>query len=133
MTGYLIALESADDQHHDAAIRHWNEFIRQRPELVTTSFVLDEVVTFFVTRGRHAKGVEIAERLLQSSSVQVEHVNEELFLAAFEFLKTRRDKGFSRTDCVSFVLMDRFSIRGDLAFDGHFEQAGFTRLPLARR
>jgi predicted nucleic acid-binding protein len=78
-TGYLIALEAADDQHHVAAVRHWRAFVQSRPRLVTTSFVLDEVATFFNSRGRHAKAVEVVERLLASPSVQVVHVDEDLF------------------------------------------------------
>jgi predicted nucleic acid-binding protein len=130
-TGYLIAIDSADDQYHATAIAHWRDLVRSRPELVTTGFVLDEVVTFFVSRGRHAKAVEITERLLSSPSVRLVHVNGELFRAAFEYLKKRPDKRFSLTDCVSFVLMARLGIQTALAFDAHFEQAGYTRLPSA--
>lgn len=128
-TGCLIALEAADDQHHAAAIRHWQEFLRTRPRLVTTSFVLDEVVTFFTSRSRHAKAIEVGKRLLTSPSVRLVHVDEELFRAAFEYLERRPDKRFSLTDRVSFVLMDRLGVRQALAFDAHFEQAGFARLP----
>jgi uncharacterized protein len=128
-TGYLIAVEAANDQHHAAAVRHWHAFMRERPRIVTTSFVLDEVATFFTSRGHHAKAVEIVKRLLASPSVLVVHVDEELFRAAFEYLERRPDKRFSLTDCVSFVLMDRRGIRQALAFDAHFEQAGFSRLP----
>jgi predicted nucleic acid-binding protein len=48
-TGYVIALEAADDQYHDAAVQHWRGFIAQLSPLVTTSYVFDEVVTFFNT------------------------------------------------------------------------------------
>ena len=130
--GYLIALESADDQHHAVAVRHWRGFLPTHPRLVTTSFVLDEVVTFFTSRGRHAKAVEIGRRLLTSRSVSLVHVDEELFRSAFAYLERRPDKRFSLTDCVSFVLMSQLGIQEALAFDAHFEQAGFTRLPPAR-
>jgi len=128
-TGYLVALESASDQHHAAATEHWRELSRSRPRLLTTSFVLDEVITFFVSRGRHSKAVEIGKWLLASSSVRLVHVDEELFRAAFEYLEQRSDKLFSLTDCASFVLMERLAIREALSFDSHFEQAGFTRTP----
>jgi predicted nucleic acid-binding protein len=130
-TGYLIAVEWADDQHHTAAAVHWRDYVRGGPRLVTTSFVLDEVVTFFVSRGRHAKAMEIADRFLASPSVRLVHVDEELFVAAFEYLRKRPDKRFSLTDCVSFVLMTRLGIQKALAFDSHFEQAGYIRLPPA--
>jgi predicted nucleic acid-binding protein len=128
-TGYLVALEAADDQHHAAALRHWRAFMQTRPHLVTTSFVLDEVATFFNSRGRHAKAVEIGERVLGSPSVQLIHVDEELFAAAWSYFRRRGDKRFSLTDCVSFVLMQRLGIEAALAFDAHFTQAGFQTLP----
>jgi predicted nucleic acid-binding protein len=130
--GYLIALEAADDQHHAAAVRHWRGFLPTHPRLVTTSFVLDEVVTFFNSRGRHSKAVEVGSRLLASPSVRLVHVDEELFRSAFAYLERRPDKRFSLTDCVSFVLMSQLGIQEALAFDAHFEQAGFTRLPPTR-
>lgn len=46
-TGYLIALEASDDQYHKVALAHWQNLTRSLPSLVTTSFVFDEVVTFF--------------------------------------------------------------------------------------
>lgn len=128
-TGYLIALEAADDQHHIAALRHWRALVSERPQLVSTSFVLDEVATFFNRRGRHAKAVEVGERLLASPSVQFVHVDEELFQAAWSYFERRADKRFSLTDCVSFVLMEQLGIKTALAFDAHFVQAGFQTLP----
>lgn len=128
-TGYLVALEAADDQHHPAAVRHWRGFVQSRPRLITTSFVLDEVATFFNSRGRHAKAVEVVDRLLASPSVQLVHVNEDLFGAAWGYFRERKDKRFSLTDCVSFVLMQQLGIETALAFDAHFVQAGFRTLP----
>lgn len=128
-TGYLIALEAADNQHHIAALQKWRGCIQSRPQIVTTSFVFDEVATFFNSRGRHAKAVEIGERLLASPSVQLVHVDEDLFQAAWAYFGRRPDKRFSLTDCVSFVLMERLRIESALAFDAHFVQAGFRTLP----
>jgi len=131
-SGYLIALDSTADQHHASATQHWRGFARMRPRLITTNLVMTEVVNFFVNRGRHAKAVEVGNRLLASQAVQMVHVDELLFGAGFEYLRNRPDKRFSLTDCVSFVLMERLGIREALAFDAHFEQAGFVRLPSAR-
>jgi predicted nucleic acid-binding protein len=131
-TGSLIAIEMVADQHHSAAIGSWRQILRDPPQFVTTSSVLSELITFFTSRGRHAKAVDIAENLKASASVRVVHVDEELFEAGFEYLKRRPDKRFSLTDCISFVLMNRLGIQQALAFEAHFEQAGFTRIPLAR-
>ena len=46
-TGYLLALETANDQYHQAAVQHWQRMATVLPPLVATSYVFDEVVTFF--------------------------------------------------------------------------------------
>lgn len=56
-------------------------------------------------------------------------MDEELFHAAWAYFRHREDKRFSRTDCVSFVLMERLGLENALAFDAHFVQAGFRTLP----
>ncbi|MFQ5674347.1 MAG: type II toxin-antitoxin system VapC family toxin [bacterium] len=72
-TGYIIALESADDQNHDAALKYWESLSESLPQLLTTSYIFDEVVTFFNGRNQHAKAVEIGNRLLRSPTVQFVH------------------------------------------------------------
>ena len=98
-------------------------------KLVTTSYVFDEVVTFLNSRGLHDKAVEVGNRLIQSPSVNLVHVDDDLFQSAWEYLQTHQDKTYSLTDCISFVLMGRLAITTALAFDQHFTQAGFERLP----
>jgi len=128
-TSYLIALEAVDDQHHGAASAHWQHLSKSLPLLVTTSYVLDEVVTFFNSRDRHAKAVEIGNLLLESSSVQLIHVDEVLFHEAWRYFTRHSDKSYSLTDCASFIVMRRLRIRGALTFDRHFGQAGFEQQP----
>ena len=128
-TGYLLALELANDQNHQRALSHWQRMRAELPRLVTTSYVLDEVVTFFNSRGFHTKAVEVGERLLRSPSVNLIHVDEALFRAAWHYFRKREDKAYSLTDCVSFVVMEERGIRQALTFDKHFVQAGFAVLP----
>jgi predicted nucleic acid-binding protein len=126
---YVIALEWRHDQSHSAAITHWSTVSVAPKAFVTTSFVIDEVVTFFATRGMHRKAVEVGDWLLSSPALDVVWVNEEMVRDGFEYLKRRTDKRYSLTDCISFVLMDRLDVDEALTFDTHFEQAGFVRLP----
>jgi len=127
-TGYLVALEDADDENHPTAREHLDGLARM-PALTTTSYVLDEVVTFFNVRGQHAKAVELGEMLLSSSSVRMVHVEEDLLGRGLELLRTRPDKRYSLTDCVSFVEMRERGVSTAFAFDRHFEQEGFIREP----
>ena len=111
-TGYLIALEAADDQHHKLASAHWESLSRSLPLLVTTSYVFDEVVTFFNSRNRHAKAVEIGRLLLESPSVKLMHIDEPLFLEAWRyFIQHRFPRTFKRHSGI------RFWAEGSLEFE----------------
>ena len=99
------------------------------PTLVTTTYVVIEIATFFNSRNRHAKAVEIINLLMSSSSVQIVYVGEKLFDASREYFKNHPDKMYSLTDCASFVTMEEMKIEAALAFDRHFNQAGFKKLP----
>jgi uncharacterized protein len=46
---------------------------------------------------------------------------------AIELYTARKDKDWSLTDCLSFIIMEQRNIRDALTADGHFEQAGFGR------
>jgi predicted nucleic acid-binding protein len=128
-TGFLIALEAADDQHHKVALGCWKKLGKSLPVLVITSYVFDEVVTFFNSRHRQAKAVEIGNILLGSPSVKMVHIDEALFHESWRYFLQRSDKTYSFTDCASFVVMKQLRIRTALTFDKHFAQAGFEQMP----
>lgn len=128
-TSFIIALETADDQNHESALKYWQNIVTSLPTLVTTSYILDEVVTFFNSRNRHTKAVEIGSRLIDSPSIQFIHVDEVLFNEAWKYFKKHKDKSYSLTDCISFIILEHLKIQTSLTFDKHFVQAGFKNLP----
>jgi uncharacterized protein len=128
-TGYLLALELSNDQNHQTAVKHWRSLRKRLPPLVTTSYVFDEVVTYFNSRGHHAKAVEVGNRLLTSPSVEFVHVDERLFKEGWDYFQLHKDKDYSLTDCISFLVMKTLRIEAAFAFDQHFVQARFQKLP----
>ena len=128
-TGFIIALESVTDQNHEKASQLWNELLKDLPVMVTTTYVIDEIVTFFNSRSRHAKAVEIGNRLMNSRSVQVIHIDKGLFDKGWQYFQQHADKTYSMTDCISFIVMKEQGSESALSFDKHFTQAGFKVLP----
>jgi predicted nucleic acid-binding protein len=128
-TGYVLALELVNDQNHRPVTDHWSRVSNGLPSLVTTSYVFDEIVTFFNSRGHHGKAVEVGNNLLQSTAVRMVPVDEELLQLGWRYLICHQDKRYSLTDCISFVVMDRLGIASAFTVDRHFEQAGFQIEP----
>src|SRR5438270_10911577 len=116
-TSYLIADENTDDQFHKTAYKHWRDLLKSPRPLVTSSYVLVEVVTLLNNRRSHSKAVELGNNLLSSRLFNVVHVNEELFYEAWRYFQKYKDKRYSLADCVSFVLMDKLGIEEALTFD----------------
>jgi uncharacterized protein len=56
----------------------------------------------------------------------------ELIDSAVQLYRTRPDKDWSLTDCLSFVVMERRHLTEALTTDGHFEQAGLKVMMLAQ-
>ena len=92
-TGYVIALETEDDEHHQEAQQHWRNLAQQRPSLVTSTYVFDEIVTFFNSRGRHAKAVEIGRRLLRSPHIRLVQVDTSLFEEGWSYSRAAQTSG----------------------------------------
>ena len=67
-TSYLIAVENADDQYHKTAAKHWRDLLKSPRPLLTSSYVLVEVVILLNNRRLHSKAVELGNNLLRSRS-----------------------------------------------------------------
>jgi uncharacterized protein len=128
-TSFGIALELADDHHHALAKQYWQSLVTSKPSLVTTSYIFDEIVTFFNSRDRHDKAVEVGNRFLTSTAIQLIQVEENLFLEGWNYFQKHGDKSYSLTDCISFLVMEKMNIQTALTFDRHFVQAGFQKVP----
>lgn len=128
-TSYLLALELKNDQNHKIANKHWQDFVKDSFSLVTTSYIFDETVTYLNSRGFHDKAVEVGENLLLSSSVELIQVDENLFLEGWAMFQKHKDKRYSLTDCISFIVMEQKEIQTALTFDKHFVQTGFDTKP----
>jgi predicted nucleic acid-binding protein len=61
-------------------------------------------------------------------NIEIVPQTSDLFISALELYNQRLDQAWSHTDCASFQIMHKLGIQEALAYDKHFEQAGFVAL-----
>ncbi len=128
-TSYWLALELNDDQNHESALANWQELVKTPVAIVTTSYIFDETITYLNSRNHHEKAVEVGENLLLSPTIELIHVDENLFFEGWTMFQKYQDKRYSLTDCISFFVMKQKDLDTALTFDKHFVQAGFKTEP----
>jgi hypothetical protein len=124
-TSYLIALFDARDGLHARAMA-WSEAVNE--PLLVTEYVLWETVNAFSHPADRAKAHALVALVRAEPDYEVLKAGGEVFEAGLALHRARPDKGWSLTDCISFVVMQERGIRQALAFDQDFEQAGFEAL-----
>ena len=113
------------DPNHQAA----RSFHRaNREPLVTTDFIVDETLTLFKARGNYQRALHFGPRLLSGNAAAIIWVERSDFEAAWDVFSHYRDKEWSFTDCVSYIVMKRMGISDAFAFDTHFEQFGVVNV-----
>ena len=110
----------------------WYRFvIRSQATLVTTEAVLWEWLNALSESHSRAIAAEGYRRTHADTLIEVVSFEPELIAASVELYRHRRDKDWSVTDCLSFVVMQGQGITAALTTDHHFGQAQFQALMLA--
>ena len=99
--------------------------------IITTDAVILETFNGLSAPGIRSECHRIMSGLLNRPTMQTLPLSRELLQQGQQLHLNRQDKDWSLTDCISFVVMNEQSITSALAYDHHFEQAGFD--PLLRR
>lgn len=124
-TGYLLALLNPGDELFERAQR-WAASIHE--PLMTTEYVLWELVNALSDPIDRPKVHAAVAEIRSSPDWVLLPAGPELFAAGLAFHQARPDKHWSHTDCMSFLVMNERGPPRALAFDRHFEQAGFVAL-----
>jgi len=95
---------------------------------VTTAWVLTELANTLSAPWERANFVRFISLLRDDATCEVVPASQLLFDAGLRLYAERQDKGWSLTDCISFVVMRERGIAEALTADRHFEQAGFVAL-----
>jgi uncharacterized protein len=113
---------------HYPSTQRWLDSNRDR--LVTSDYVLDEVVTLINARYKRQTAIQVGQALFGETMARLVYLAQEDIESAWEIFGCHSDKRWSLTDCTSYVLMQRMGISNAFAFDRHFSQMrGIRRVP----
>lgn len=124
-TSVLVSVIYEDDDMHERSKVLFDYVRREGCRLVVSDYVFDESITSVLSRAGHQMAVLTGQLILDSNIIEIVWLDQEIKLRAWEYFKKHYDKGYSFTDCTSFVLMKEMKLTHYLAFDKHFEQAGY--------
>lgn len=129
-TSAFYAIEDPSDQDHKSAIDYREKIKHDESiHLITSSYVIDESLTLMKDRLGYDSAIKFGRKVRDSKTIRIIHITQELEEKGWELFVKYKDKNFSFTDCVSFVLMERYNTTVAFTFDKHFEQYGFQKLP----
>jgi predicted nucleic acid-binding protein len=127
-TGYWIALLNPKDNLHQKA-RQLSINLISTP-IVTSDIVFTELLNAFSGKGQsyRQKAVRFIKHAFVNPEIEVILQTDAIFHNALELYDQRPDQAWSHTDCTPFQIMNQQNILEALAYDKHFEQAGFIAL-----
>ena len=124
-TSFFKALVDLKDDFHQEAKAIWMKIEKEKCELITTNYILDESFTLIRIRCGVETVSEFRRRLLGGlASLKIVRVMIVDEIGAWEWFENDW-KDLSFTDCVSFAIMNRLKLERVATFDKHFIKAGF--------
>jgi predicted nucleic acid-binding protein len=124
-TVFYLALLNPRDQYALASEEFSSVFDGR---FVTTSEVLTEVANAFSATPQRTLVSDLWKSIDNDPETELIFADRTLWLQSLELYSERPEKGWSLTDCMSFLVMQDRGISEALTADHHFEQAGFTIL-----
>ena len=127
-SSFFFALVAKRDPAHRPAVLAYEKLLRTGARVVTTDYVVDEMLTLTKARIDASTSLTLLDRMERSEAIDLQMLTDERFVASKQYFRKHSDHGYSFTDCTSFVVMDELGIRAALTTDRYFQQAGFETL-----
>jgi predicted nucleic acid-binding protein len=123
-TSGLLATLDADDLNHPQAKQIWQELVASEQELVSTNYVLVELLALVQRR----LGMDAVNDLVENALpiLRIEWVDESRHAQAVKSTLDGNRRQISLVDWSSFNTMRALQIDSVFTFDKHFAEQGFT-------
>jgi uncharacterized protein len=112
-----------EDAGHERAL---TLLAKPNDRLVTTDYVVDELLTLMVARNQKAVARKVGVSLLSGQLCEIVWISRDDVRGAWQVFNGFEDKAWSFTDCISCVVMQRLGVTQAFALDEHFKQFGFV-------
>ena len=122
---YFVACLNRTDQHHQKAVAF---ALNNSRAITTTTWILTEVADAFAASAARDKIAGFVAALEADANTKIIPATQSLFHRGLDRYAARSDKGWTLTDCISFIVMEDEGITEALTGDRHFAQAGFDPL-----
>jgi uncharacterized protein len=96
--------------------------------IVASDYVLLEIGNYLSPASVRGLFFPFLQALRSDRRVTIVPASTDLLARGIDLFRSRPDKNWSLTDCISFIIMNDEGIRDALTADHHFGQAGFTAL-----
>nr|HEV7955081.1 PIN domain-containing protein [Candidatus Acidoferrales bacterium] len=129
--GWLVLADRSEREHRQVT-SYYAERTRRTGLIVTSDFVLNELLTILFSRISFEMASRFADSVLRSPFITIERITPERFQKAWELRMKFSDKPrISFTDLTSMSAMNELGITDILTADKHFAQVGmnFRLLP----
>jgi len=123
-SGFYIATIVRNDQHATLA----KKAAAQKVTYITSAPVINETLRHLQNRGLLSSALQFLMEAERGGMGQIIYVDASLQADAWRLFHKYAGAGASPVDCVSFAIMNRFSIKRAYTFDKHFTTAGFQIL-----
>ena len=124
-TFFVQAILNSADAYHKQALQ-WKAVLYQS-ELWVTQAALIEVGNA-LGKTKRTVAADFIAGCYSAPNIHVVAISPELFQRGLSLYRSRPDKEWGLTDCLSFVVMTEQQLLLALTGDHHFTQAGFTSL-----
>jgi hypothetical protein len=119
-SGVWIGAFIPKDRHHQEAVAMLKEILKGKlGKVLITNLIFSEVVTYIRRKVGERQSIEAARALLNSDHVEIIHIDEHTFNAAYHMFE--RYHGLSFTDAASVAVMRDRGVQQMLSFDKGFD------------
>ncbi len=124
-TAYYLALLNPRDALHPRSLEQSRALISP---VLTTAWVVQELADGLSSPKSRGAFLSFLETLEADENTTLIEPDPALWRRGLALYRTRPDKAWSLTDCISFIVMTDHGLTDALTGDHHFEQAGFRAL-----